>query len=80
MIKTPNPLLSRSYFGLRSVSVIDVPSAANASATVKAPALNGKRIFYAGWLDQSFWPDGLYTPATPRSRSTCARRRSLGST
>ena len=36
----------------------------NATATVKAPALNGRRIFYAGWLDQSFWPDGLYAAAS----------------
>jgi hypothetical protein len=28
---------------------------------VTRPCLNGKPIFLAGWLDQSFWPDGQYT-------------------
>ena len=31
---------------------------------VKAPLLNNQPIFLAGWLDQSFWPDGLYTAPT----------------
>ena len=26
------------------------------------PVLNGENLFMAGWLDQQFWPDGLYTP------------------
>lgn len=26
--------------------------------------LNGKPIFAAGWLDQSWWPDGQYTAPT----------------
>jgi hypothetical protein len=25
------------------------------------PAINGKFVFLAGWLDQSWWPDGEYT-------------------
>eukprot|EP00490_Sorites_sp_Unknown_P000742 CAMPEP_0114658940 /NCGR_PEP_ID=MMETSP0191-20121206/16732_1 /TAXON_ID=126664 /ORGANISM="Sorites sp." /LENGTH=308 /DNA_ID=CAMNT_0001882429 /DNA_START=809 /DNA_END=1732 /DNA_ORIENTATION=+ len=29
--------------------------------TAVKPALNNDRIFLAGWLDQSFWPDGIYT-------------------
>lgn len=28
---------------------------------VTRPALNNKPIFMAGWLDQSYWPDGIYT-------------------
>ncbi len=28
------------------------------------PLLNGKPVFLAGWLDQSFWPDGIYTAPT----------------
>ena len=26
--------------------------------------LNGEFVFLAGWLDQSFWPDGIYTAPT----------------
>ena len=28
------------------------------------PLLNGDTIFLAGWLDQSYWPDGIYTAPT----------------
>jgi len=31
------------------------------SDTVKRPVLNGHFQFMAGWLDQSWWPDGQYT-------------------
>jgi len=31
---------------------------------VKRPLLNGKFVFLAGWLDQSWWPDGQYTAPT----------------
>jgi len=31
---------------------------------VKRPALNGKPIFLNGWLDQSYWPDGIFTAPT----------------
>ena len=30
----------------------------------KRPLLNGEPLFVAGWLDQSFWPDGIYTAPT----------------
>ena len=26
----------------------------------RRPNLNGEYLYYAGWLDQSFWPDGQY--------------------
>eukprot|EP01084_Bolivina_argentea_P296920 511453_1 len=41
-------------------------SGAEASSGTPAvrPLLNGKPLFVAGWLDQSFWPDGLYTAPT----------------
>jgi len=32
--------------------------------TAKRPAVNGKFTFLAGWLDQSWWPDGEYTAPT----------------
>ena len=31
---------------------------------VLRPLLNGQPIFLAGWLDQSYWPDGIYTAPT----------------
>eukprot|EP01105_Mastigella_eilhardi_P009344 TRINITY_DN2211_c1_g1_i10.p1 TRINITY_DN2211_c1_g1~~TRINITY_DN2211_c1_g1_i10.p1 ORF type:complete len:418 (-),score=82.25 TRINITY_DN2211_c1_g1_i10:152-1405(-) len=35
--------------------------AAQAARSVKRPFLNGGYTFMAGWLDQSWWPDGQYT-------------------
>lgn len=32
--------------------------------TTARPLLNGQPIFLAGWLDQSYWPDGIYTAPT----------------
>ncbi len=49
----------RSYFALRKVSI----------ETVKGVArilLNGKPIFFHGLLDQGYFSDGIYLPATPR--------------
>jgi len=44
-----------SYFGLRTFTV--------ENSTIGArPLVNGQYIFMNGILDQSFWPDGLYTP------------------
>ena len=34
------------------------------SGRVAKPVLNGEFVFLAGWLDQSFWPDGIYTAPT----------------
>jgi hypothetical protein len=31
---------------------------------VSRPFINGAFEFFAGWLDQSFWPDGIYTAPT----------------
>jgi hypothetical protein len=47
----------RSYFGLRQISMIPGP---------QGPlfALNHRRIFMYGPLDQGFWPDGIYTAPT----------------
>lgn len=44
-----------SYFGLRTISIAQDST----GLQVSRPLLNGKEIFLAGWLDQSFWPDGL---------------------
>ena len=43
-----------SYFAIRSLEIKD-----------NRLCLNGKPYFFHGLLDQGYWPDGLYTPATP---------------
>jgi hypothetical protein len=44
-----------SYFGMRTFQL------ENVNGGLKRPVLNGKFTFMAGWLDQSWWPDGQYT-------------------
>jgi chitodextrinase len=46
-----------SYTGIRTIGVTKVGG-------VNKVVLNGKPIFLMGTLDQGFYPDGLYTPAT----------------
>ncbi len=48
-----------SYFAIRSLEIKKVG---------KYPrlCLNGKPYFFHGLLDQGYWPDGLFTPATPQ--------------
>ena len=47
-----------SYFALRTVSLVSV----NQKSYI---ALNGKPIFCHGLLDQGYFSDGIYLPATP---------------
>ena len=47
-----------SYFALRTLSVERV----NGKPRL---CLNGKPYFFHGLLDQGYWSDGLYTPASP---------------
>jgi len=47
-----------SYFGLRTFAL------GNTSKGATRPLLNGKFTFMAGFLDQSWWPDGQYTAPT----------------
>ncbi len=47
-----------SYFALRTISTETV------GGTPRL-CLNGKPYFFNGLLDQGYWSDGLYTPATP---------------
>ncbi len=49
----------RSYFALRTVSIGSV----NGKPRI---LLNGKPIFFHGLLDQGYFSDGIYLPATPR--------------
>ena len=48
-----------SYFALRTVTV----ERQNGQAYL---CLNGKPCFFHGLLDQGYFPDGIYLPATPR--------------
>ena len=47
-----------SYFAIRSLEIKTIG---------KYPrlCLNGKPYFFHGVLDQGYWPDGIYTPASP---------------
>jgi len=47
-----------SYFGMRKITVTKDARGMNRLA------LNGKPLFQYGFLDQGWWPDGLYTAAT----------------
>jgi len=47
-----------AYFGLRTFALGDGPKAG------KRALLNGNFTFLAGFLDQSWWPDGQYTAPT----------------
>ncbi len=47
-----------SYFGLRKIEV------AKDAEGVNRLMLNGQPLFQYGPLDQGWWPDGLYTPAS----------------
>jgi hypothetical protein len=46
-----------SYFGMRTSTAVATATMPN----ITRPALNGVPVIYAGWLDQSFWPDGEFT-------------------
>ena len=47
-----------SYFALRTLSTETVDG-------IPRLCLNGKPFFFHGLLDQGYWSDGLYTPASP---------------
>ena len=47
-----------SYFALRTLEIKKV-------GEYQRLCLNGKPYFFHGLLDQGYWPDGLFTPASP---------------
>ena len=49
-----------SYFALRTLEVKKV------GAHLRL-CLNGKPLFFHGLLDQGYWPDGIFTPASPEN-------------
>lgn len=48
----------RSYFAMRTLDIRTVDG-------LPRLCLNGKPYFFHGLLDQGYWSDGLFTPATP---------------
>jgi glycosyl hydrolase family 2 len=61
-----------SYFGMREVAVREVAGAPHI-------VLNGRFVFQLSTLQQGFWPDGIYTPATDAAMVfDVARNKSLG--
>ena len=48
----------RSYFAVRTIRSATIDG-------IPRLLLNGKPYFFHGLLDQGYWPDGIYTPATP---------------
>ena len=47
-----------SYFALREIGICD-------TGTTKCLTLNGKPYLFNGLLDQGYYPDGIFLPATP---------------
>ena len=47
-----------SYFAIRKIEIKEIGG-------IPRLCLNGKPYFFHGLLDQGYWPDGIYTPASP---------------
>jgi hypothetical protein len=63
-----------SYFGMRTISVVDVPGTTNPYV-----ALNGTPVFLQLALDQAYHPTGYYTfPTDSILRDEIARARTIG--
>ena len=56
-VKTVTDVIS-SYFAVRTLEIKEIKG-------VKRLCLNGKPYFFHGLLDQGYWSDGIFTPATP---------------
>lgn len=54
-----------SYMGMRSVTVGTPTAGMNANQALIH--LNGAPLFASGVLDQGYFPDGIYTPASPEA-------------
>lgn len=59
--KVPNCWLKYQDAGTDSYKCRVSGDQKKAGNVVKNPYLNGEFVFFAGWLDQSYWPDGIYT-------------------
>jgi hypothetical protein len=60
----PTCWLKGSHPGTESQHCRVSGSQAVPASMVDRPFINGQFVFMAGWLDQSFWPDGIYTAPT----------------
>ncbi|HET7459129.1 MAG TPA: hypothetical protein VFJ74_15880, partial [Gemmatimonadaceae bacterium] len=64
----------RSYFGMRTVSVVNLPG-----TTYPYVAINGKPVFLQLALDQAYHPQGYYTfPTDSFTRGEILRARQIG--
>ena len=62
----------KSYFGLRTVEIGE-------SKNFPTILVNGKPTFFHGLLDQGYYPDGIFLPATPDGfRDDIIRMKNLG--
>ena len=53
----------KSYFGMRKIEVKDTGER-DSNGAIQGIYLNDEEIFSLGFLDQSYWPESLYTPPT----------------
>lgn len=66
------PDVVRSYIGLRKVGVAEVGG-------IPRITLNGEPRFLFGFLDQGYWPDGIYTaPSDDALRKDVEKAKNLG--
>jgi hypothetical protein len=68
------PDVVRSYFGMRKVSVVDLPGSDH-----RYVALNGEPVYLQLTLDQAYHPEGFYTfPSDAFIRDEVLRARQIG--
>jgi hypothetical protein len=70
----PHADVLRSYFGMRKISVVDLPGTDH-----RYVALNGQPVYLQLALDQAYHPDGFYTfPSDAFTRDEVLRSRQIG--
>ncbi|MDX2286664.1 MAG: glycoside hydrolase family 2 TIM barrel-domain containing protein [Bacteroidia bacterium] len=71
---TGRPDTLNSYFGMRSISAVDLPGTSH-----RYVALNGEPVYLQLALDQSYHPEGFYTfPSDEFMRDEILRARQIG--
>ncbi len=72
----PNPDVVNTYFGMRKISVVDLPGTNH-----RYVALNDEPVYLQLTLDQAYHPDGFYTfPSDAFVRDEVLRARQIGLT
>jgi len=70
----PHPDVVRTYFGMRKISVVDLPGTDH-----RYVALNNEPVYLELTLDQAYHPDGFYTfPSDQFVRDEVLRSRQIG--